>query len=67
VPLAFRVGSMSSPNLDRMGGDQLDPRGRAETHAAFVRAEIALFLGLAAPLLCLLLWFGCGSVLGEFL
>jgi hypothetical protein len=66
VPLAFRVSAMASRDLDRMGGGQLDPRGRAETHAAFVRAEIARYLGLVAPLLCLLLWWGSGSVLGWF-
>jgi hypothetical protein len=49
------------------GGGRLDPRGRAATHAAFVRAEIALVLGLAEPLLSMLLWFHCGSVLREFL
>ena len=66
VTLAFEVSYMASRDLDRMGGGRLDPRGRAETHAAFVRAETALFLGLVAPLLCSLLWFGCGSVLRDF-
>jgi hypothetical protein len=66
VPLAFRVSSMASRDLDRMGGGQLDPRGRAVTHAAFVRAEIALVLGMVAPLLCICLWWGCGSVLSRF-
>jgi hypothetical protein len=67
VPLAFVVRHMASRDMNRMGGGQLDPQGRAATHAAFVRAETALVVGMAGPLLCLCLWWGCGSIFREFL
>jgi hypothetical protein len=58
---------MRETDVLKLGSARLDPRGRAATHAAFVRAEIALVIGLAEPLLSMLLWFHCGSVLREFL
>jgi hypothetical protein len=66
VPLAVAACRMADRDLDRIGAGQLDPRGRAETHAAFVRAEIAAGLGMLAPFLCFLLWWGGVLVLREF-
>jgi hypothetical protein len=58
---------MRETDVLKLGGGRLYPRGRGVRHSAFVRAEIALVIGLAEPLLSMLLWFHCGSVLREFL
>jgi hypothetical protein len=52
-------------DLDRMARGLLDPRGRTETHAAFARAGVALLRGMAALLLCPLLWLVCVFVLDS--
>jgi hypothetical protein len=66
VPLALVVRHMASRDLHRMGDGRLDPRGRAETYAAFVRAENALALGIAAPFASLGLWMTCLRLLTLF-
>jgi hypothetical protein len=66
VPLAFVVSRMASRDLDRMGGGRLDPRGRADTHAAQVRACVAFGLGIAAPFACGWLWYIFFSVMSQF-
>jgi hypothetical protein len=67
LALAFTTWAMANHDLDRMGSDRLDPRGRAETSAACERAGHAIALGLMAPLACLILWCGCVRLLGKFL
>jgi hypothetical protein len=67
VPLAVVTLVMADRDLEKMGGGQLDPRGRKETYAASRRAGNALALGLAAPVVCPLLWCGCFSVLVPIL
>jgi hypothetical protein len=59
LPLGVATYTLANRNLDRMGCRRLDPRGRAETWAAWERAGQAITRNLLGPLACLVLWCGC--------
>jgi hypothetical protein len=58
---------MADRDLLRMWTGRLDPRGRAETWAAWHRAGNALALCLLGPFVCLILWCGCLNALRDWL
>jgi hypothetical protein len=66
VLLGSVTSYMAERDMLRMGSGLLDLRGRPEMHLASMRAANALGLGIVAPLLCIGLWWGCGSVLSWF-
>jgi hypothetical protein len=67
LPLAVASYTLANRDLDRMGCRRLDPRGRAETWAAWERAGQAITLNSLGPLACVVLWCGCLGVLRQFL
>ena len=66
VLLGSGTASLAERDPDWMGCGKLDPGGRAQTHQANLRAENARYLGILAPLPCLLLWESCLSLVARF-
>ena len=67
LPLAVATYTLANRDLDRMASRRLDPRGRAETWAAWERAGQAITLNSLGPLACVVLWCGCLGVVRHFL